>query len=521
MGRATITKVEGEGLFKIRLLFDTARLDSQIAAVQSEKIKTADLLTKTTQSWLLIDRARIEAEAKLAAILDQWEDGLISPGDDVPPELTPDPPDDPETGLPWEDPDRAQDAPLFAAINAERTAASVPTLARSADLDTAILQHLHWQTDNQASGHIGLISSLPSDRVSWTGYAWDTVDELLSYGRPSATDVVSSWLAIPEMKAILLSADMQDVGVAYVYGPQYTGCHLWGAVFAVPGIDPPDVNQVPEKDPAKDAAESGEIEKIEPPKPDDIPPSVQAASKELAEAAGKSSAAKKEVERLKALSAEQDAREDELQAAKDDIPSDEIHAWTADYTDSIPIGDIVAIAEMPGYLDAETITPRSVTLFADTTYRRTIDYNEHELNILPASYRHAVAAGQVAPSEPIPAATIFWNAAMEPGHLKWRPLWRYGTITAKNGNQCDLTLTEAIARKLPREVEMDLNPAANLSGVPFFYPNDHGGVFAVGDEVLILFEGQDRDHPKVVGFRREPRRGLRDWGEIIPPSATP
>lgn len=289
-------------------------------------------------------------------------------------------------------------------------------------------------------------------------------------------------------------------------------------MFAVPGIDPPDVNQVPEKDPAKDAAESGEIEKIEPPKPDDIPPSVQTASKELAEAAGKSSAAKKEVERLKALLAEQEAREEELQTAKDDIPGDEIHAWTADYTDSIPIGDIVAIAEMPGYLDADTITPRSVTLFAGTSNRRVVDYNEHELNILPAAYRHAIAAGQVAPSAPIPAETVFWNAAMEPGHLTWRPLWRYGTITAKSGNQCDLTLTAAIARKLPREAEMNLNSGCGntLTGVPIFYPSDHGEIFAVGDEVLILFEGQNRGSPKVIGFRREPRQPTRGWAELIP-----
>jgi hypothetical protein len=42
--------------------------------------------------------------------------------------------------------------------------------------------------------------------------------------------------------------------------------------------------------------------------------------------------------------------------------------------------------------------------------------------------------------------------------------------------------------------------------------------FEVGDAVLILFEGYERDAPKVIGFRREPVKcpyQRTSWAELI------
>jgi hypothetical protein len=64
---------------------------------------------------------------------------------------------------------------------------------------------------------------------------------------------------------------------------------------------------------------------------------------------------------------------------------------------------------------------------------------------------------------------------------------------------------------------MPLDEVLTLSSVPISYPPCHGEAFEVGDAVLILFEGYDRDVPKVIGFRREPRPcpgGRTSWTQF-------
>ena len=50
--------------------------------------------------------------------------------------------------------------------------------------------------------------------------------------------------------------------------------------------------------------------------------------------------------------------------------------------------------------------------------------------------------------DPAIAGSGLLNACLEPGHLKWKPLWRYGTITRldKPASVCDLTLEVVTAR---------------------------------------------------------------------------
>jgi len=56
------------------------------------------------------------------------------------------------------------------------------------------------------------------------------------------------------------------------------------------------------------------------------------------------------------------------------------------------------------------------------------------------------------------------------------------------------------------------NYTAQLTGVAIEYMNCHAAAFADGDEVIIEFEGQDWNAPKVIGFKSDPQGcTLRAW----------
>lgn len=107
---------------------------------------------------------------------------------------------------------------------------------------------------------------------------------------------------------------------------------------------------------------------------------------------------------------------------------------------------------------------------------------------------------------------------MEPGHLKWRPAWRYGILTdinseAKTGS---VTLNAQMARKEQDDAaEMSINAEESLSGVPIVYPPCNARAFEKGDEVLVLFLNQDRATPAIIGFRREPKKCPRTWQQVM------
>lgn len=518
MGRAVVLSIVGEGLHTIRPLYDTRAMDAEIADLQAQSARYAALLLEAQKTYVLLAADARAAKEMLDALLEQWKNDLIRAGDEVPPELPPVPPDDPLTGLPWEDPDRAQDDPLFAAINAARTAAGKTALARSAELDEAARLHLQWQRDTGSSGHIGRARSTAPDRATWAGYAWDEVLELLAYGQATPDAAVQVWTKNPE-SAILLADDLIDCGVGYAFGRTHIGGYLWGAMLGIPGANAPDPFLVPANDPAKEkAAKVGELDRVEPPKSQvGVPDKIAAASRECSLAVGKVHAAEQAVARLKVEQQERTARLAELQAAKTALQGASIHAWTADYTDGIPPGTEVSTAEIPGYYDPENTTTQTVTLFEGESNERQVSYTERPINILPIPARYQTTAGKLTPAIAMTPASVFVNAAMEPGHLNWKPAWRYGRITALAGNTCAVTVSAAASRLVGDESAMDLNAGCGttLTNVPIYYPPCHGNAFEIGDDVLIAFTGQDRTVPRVVGFRRQPFNcRSRDWMEL-------
>jgi len=164
--------------------------------------------------------------------------------------------------------------------------------------------------------------------------------------------------------------------------------------------------------------------------------------------------------------------------ALDAIPESEtISAWCADLSEDLT-GD-VGLIEVPGESTAFNIQPG------------------HEGN---AAYNTA-RDGQLTPTLAMSPAAAFYNLAMLPGWQKWKPTFRYGTITAISGDTADVSLESATST----QQGLGVNQAASLSDVPVLYMNCHGAAFEVDDEVLVKFTGQDWSSPVVIGFKDNPK----------------
>jgi hypothetical protein len=104
-------------------------------------------------------------------------------------------------------------------------------------------------------------------------------------------------------------------------------------------------------------------------------------------------------------------------------------------------------------------------------------------------------------------AGLYWNWALRPGSQKWKPGYRYGTITAIDygAHTCsvepDVTVSE--------DQHLYVNQtgfAVPLLNVPIVYMDCNSNAFEVGDKVIIKFTGRDWTTPKVIGFKANPQK---------------
>jgi len=513
MGRARIISNIGIGLYTATPLYDTTALERELselnaAATQYQTIITRAMLTRLS----LIDDAQI-ARTAINTVLQQWKDKLIAKGNENPGPLTPPVPNDPETGLPWIDPDRAQEGPLFDAINAARTAASVGTVARDNDLDAACLAHLRNQAYSRRMGHSGAYGSTPSDRATANGYYRPTtIYELLAYGPATPAAVVNDWQKDPQTWANLISGSVINAGVAHIYASEHPCSYLWAVLLASAKSDPSSVEY--ETDPAKTAAEQTEteLEKIRPPTIDkEEPDKLLDVVRKYALAQNKVIDAEKEIGRLMVEKLQRDSRITELESLQTELAAIVIHVWACYYNDELAPGNVIYTAEVPGFWqDEQTIETTTINGFL-------YQYEERSWNLVRISSQ---SGGQLKHAKTLLPATVFYNAAIESGHYLWKPKWRYGTITEITGNICTVVLESLTDRKLSREESFDLNQAETLADISINYPpcfNESGAMFIVGDEVLVNFVDQDQSKAEVIGFRREPKAcpGKRiSWEQI-------
>ena len=158
-------------------------------------------------------------------------------------------------------------------------------------------------------------------------------------------------------------------------------------------------------------------------------------------------------------------------------PIERRDVWCADLTENAPAGALVATADIPG-----------------------------ESNILvlaPGCRSWSPSDGELTARELMSPAQAYLNAAILPGWQKFKPTYRWGTITAINyeADTCNVNLadTRSSAQRL------GVNQSGSLSGVPVIYSVCNSKAFIVGDRVVVQFLGQNWSSPRVIGFLDNPR----------------
>lgn len=166
------------------------------------------------------------------------------------------------------------------------------------------------------------------------------------------------------------------------------------------------------------------------------------------------------------------------QYLENNMPVDEtISAWCADLTENLT-GEIGTI-EVPGESQYIQIQPG---FESNATYDQARD-------------------GQLLPTVVATPAQAFYNLAMMPGWQKWKPLFRYATITSIDGDTASIDF-ENISSS---QQNLNINQTTNAKDVKIEYMNCNGSAFEVSDSVLVKFTDQNFESPVIVGFKDNPK----------------
>lgn len=526
MGRAIITENIGAGLYKARPVYNDAAVNWELSQLRLAEQKYLPILLSAYRSKDLLAQEVAEAATGLNEVIKQWQAALLSKLEPVPP-LIPPTVNNPETGEPWEDEDRAQDGPLLDAINAARGGAGVAALERDEKLDSVALKYLKYLAYSGRTGHIDEFGMRPEDRVYTGDFDAEAVEELLGYGEMSAAEAVANWLKSPDMRAYLLDPQFTLCGVAYKYAPSHSYGQLWIVELANPGTPPPEVEYPPDKkDPATEKLEDEAVkplQKIEPPRIDDLAPKqLGEISQKYGVAIGKLRLAEREIARLLA---EKLARDKRIAVLEGIIAAHQpMHVWCYVMDDTIAVGTEVDTLEVPGFWRKEGVA-MTATLYKwlddEDARKRIVATVEYAWNIAPAT-GYGETTGKLTPAEALTDAAVFVNAAIEPGHLRWRPRWRYGELTAINqANQATVLLNAESARLFDTEEPIEIVASVGLPCGCRYMQCDaevfvvDGGTLIPDVQVLVAYSGTDRATSTVIGFRREPLpcpSGRVSWG---------
>lgn len=177
---------------------------------------------------------------------------------------------------------------------------------------------------------------------------------------------------------------------------------------------------------------------------------------------------------LEILKDEQAALQRELARWQAITVEEERDAWCADFTEDAT--GSVATIDVPG--------------------------ESAQVLIAPSAPAPTAAHGQLVAREVQTPAQVFWNAAALPGWQKYMPTFRVGVITTMNQDEtANVTLDEAKSSAQ----NLDINKVTELESVEIKYMECDAAVFEVGDHVVVQFEDQDWDKPKIVGFASNPK----------------
>ena len=173
------------------------------------------------------------------------------------------------------------------------------------------------------------------------------------------------------------------------------------------------------------------------------------------------------------------AERKELVRKKNDLQSTVLQetkqAWCADFTEDAT--GYVATIEIPGENQAVLIAP--------------------------GGREPGPGDGRLVARELMSPWQVFWNAAVLPGWQKWKPTYRKATITWLNSdaNLANVTLDPATSSA----AHLPINQTPQLNGVPIRYMDCDALAFAVGNRVVVEFEGQSWTSPRIIGFVESPK----------------
>ncbi len=186
--------------------------------------------------------------------------------------------------------------------------------------------------------------------------------------------------------------------------------------------------------------------------------------------------------KISTIKLEKTANTKRKQYLAENVQADTIQSvWCADLTTDL--SGSVSTVEIPGSSGVKTV------LQIHPGYDGAANYDEDE-------------DGQLFSTISITPAQAYYNLAMLPGQQKWKPRFRYGTLTGISEGLGTIILDSDYSKG---GHGLNINQSSTLSGVPFEYMECDDVVFTVGDEVLVMFQNQDFASPKIIGFKDNPK----------------
>lgn len=109
---------------------------------------------------------------------------------------------------------------------------AVAKLSWSCQLRSAAQAHSNDMAKNNFFDHTGSDGLSVSDRVTASGYSWNSVGENIAAGQSSITEVIIGWLDSPGHCRNIMSSSFTEFGSALVTNNESDYSRYWTQVFA-------------------------------------------------------------------------------------------------------------------------------------------------------------------------------------------------------------------------------------------------------------------------------------------------
>ena len=108
---------------------------------------------------------------------------------------------------------------LLDSVNTLRAAKSLPNLSFDARLNAAAATHSRDMAVQNRPWHFGSDGSSPMTRVQRSGYTGRPLGELISETYETELETLSTWMALPDTRAVIMDPAARFVGFAWYQEP--------------------------------------------------------------------------------------------------------------------------------------------------------------------------------------------------------------------------------------------------------------------------------------------------------------